>query len=119
MTDRLDTIRKRLASGSPFTAHAGDLAWALDQLERATKALGAAEETLVEHGIVDPRACLVYRAPVMSHEDEANAWRAWFNGGESEAATNARAEIARLDALSRATGEELRAESLDETENQA
>ena len=115
MADRLDTIRKRLASGNPFGAYGTDLVWALDEIERLTAALGAAEEALVDHEHMHPSSCLVYRMPEMAHEDEVAMWRRWADGGSP----GARAEIARLDALSRATGEELRAESLDETENQA
>lgn len=85
MTDRLDTIRKRLASGNPFTPHAGDLAWAVGEIERLTKE-NASLRSQLDDGGFDGAVRVV---------DTIIA----------EARAEARAEIARLDALSRATAD--------------
>lgn len=80
MTDRLDTIRKRLASGSPFGAYGTDLVWALDEIERLTK-----ENERLTRLAYPTLAVGADPTPVLTYY---------------------RAEIARLDALSRATADD-------------
>lgn len=102
MTDRLDTIRKRLASGSPFGAYGTDLVWAVGEIERLTSENAALRSTIVLNG---------NEYAFAAHEiDRLRAQLRLVDGARNEMRREldgvARAEIARLDALLRATADD-------------
>lgn len=130
MTDRLDTIRKRLASGSPFGAYGTDLVWALDEIERLTKKSAESHAALraVAHAVgichcwdygcePGPTADIVAaiedlkRCEIREMDRDAAECERLEKLAQSAFVLDphvpmARAEIARLDALSRATADD-------------
>lgn len=130
MTDRLDTIRKRLASGSPFGAYGTDLVWALDEIERLTKKANESHAALrtVAHAVgichcwdygcePGPTADIVAavedlkRCEIREIDRDAAEIERLEKLAQSAFVLDlhvpmVRAEIARLDALSRATADD-------------